>query len=126
MPEKESADLGYGGPRDLGFMLYDIDHAGDHSSLFFRATLDRGVMKVPPPESPESFLELLLERPESPEASLRELPDLSLELSAELPELLPESWLPAPARAVQAEYLVRRLQAPRAFATQAEEARARA
>ena len=39
--------------RDLGFMLYDIDHAGDRSSLFFRATLDRGVMKVPPPDSPE-------------------------------------------------------------------------
>ena len=28
--------------RDLGFMLYDIDHAGDRSSLFFRAALDRG------------------------------------------------------------------------------------
>jgi CRISPR-associated protein Cas5d len=39
--------------RDLGFMLYDIDHAGDHSSLFFRARLDRGVMKVPAPTSPE-------------------------------------------------------------------------
>jgi CRISPR-associated protein Cas5d len=39
--------------RDLGFMLYDIDHAGDHSSLFFRARLDDGVMRVPPPNSPE-------------------------------------------------------------------------
>ena len=39
--------------RDLGFMLYDIDHAGDRSSLFFRAALDRGVMRVPPPDSPE-------------------------------------------------------------------------
>jgi CRISPR-associated protein Cas5d len=39
--------------RDLGFMLYDIDHAGDHSSLFFRARLDDGVMNVPPPNSPE-------------------------------------------------------------------------
>lgn len=39
--------------RDLGFMLYDIDHAGDRSSLFFRARLDNGVMKVPPPDSPE-------------------------------------------------------------------------
>ncbi len=29
------------------------DHAGDRSSLFFRATLDCGVMKVPPPNSPE-------------------------------------------------------------------------
>lgn len=52
-PEKETADLGFGTPRDLGFILYDIDHAGDRSSLFFRATLDRGVIKVPPPDSPE-------------------------------------------------------------------------
>jgi CRISPR-associated protein Cas5d len=39
--------------RDLGFMLWDIDHAGDRSSLFFRAKLDKGVLKVPPPGSPE-------------------------------------------------------------------------
>ena len=52
-PEKQTPDLGFGAPRDLGFMLYDIDHAGDKSSLFFRATLDRGVMKIPSPESPE-------------------------------------------------------------------------
>lgn len=39
--------------RDLGFMLYDIDHGGDKNSLFFRARLDKGVMKVPPPDSPE-------------------------------------------------------------------------
>jgi CRISPR-associated protein Cas5d len=52
-PEKESADLGFGAPRDLGFMLYDINHGGDRASLFFRARLDRGVMKVPPPDSPE-------------------------------------------------------------------------
>jgi len=50
---RETADLGFGALRDLGFMLYDIDHAGDRSSLFFRATLDRGVMKVPSPDSPE-------------------------------------------------------------------------
>jgi CRISPR-associated protein Cas5d len=53
VPECESPDLGFGAPRDLGFMLYDIDHAGDRSSLFFRATLDRCVMKVPAPDSPE-------------------------------------------------------------------------
>jgi CRISPR-associated protein Cas5d len=53
IPEKETADLGFGAPRDLGFMLFDIDHSGDRSSLFFRATLDRGVMKVPAPNSPE-------------------------------------------------------------------------
>jgi len=51
--KQETADLGFGAPRDLGFMLYDIDHAGDRSSLFFRARLDRGVMTVPPPDSPE-------------------------------------------------------------------------
>lgn len=39
--------------RDLGFMLYDIDHAGNRGSMFFRATLDKGVMRVPPPDSPE-------------------------------------------------------------------------
>lgn len=42
-----------GETRDLGFMLYDIDHGGDRASMFFRATLDKGVMKVPPPDSPE-------------------------------------------------------------------------
>jgi CRISPR-associated protein Cas5d len=39
--------------RDLGFMLYDIDHAGDRGSMFFRATLDQGVVRVPPPDSSE-------------------------------------------------------------------------
>ena len=39
--------------RDLGFMLYDIDHAGNRDSLLFRAALDKGVVKVPPPGSPE-------------------------------------------------------------------------
>ncbi len=39
--------------RDLGFMLWDIDHAGDRSSLFFRAQLENGVMRVPAPGSPE-------------------------------------------------------------------------
>ena len=42
-----------GDDRDLGFMLYDIDHAGDRSSLFFRARLEKGVMNVPAPGSPE-------------------------------------------------------------------------
>ena len=35
--------------RDLGFVLCDIDHASDRSSLFFRAALDKGVIRVPPP-----------------------------------------------------------------------------
>jgi CRISPR-associated protein Cas5d len=42
-----------GETRDLGFMLYDIDHDGDRASLFFRAKLERGVMRVPAPNSPE-------------------------------------------------------------------------
>ena len=39
--------------RDLGFMLWDIDHGGDRSSMFFRARLDKGVLRVPPPGSEE-------------------------------------------------------------------------
>jgi CRISPR-associated protein Cas5d len=39
--------------RDLGFMLYDIDHAGDRASLFFRARLENGVMRVPALNSAE-------------------------------------------------------------------------
>lgn len=38
--------------RDLGFMLWDIDHARDRASMFFRARLENGIMKVPAPESP--------------------------------------------------------------------------
>ncbi|MCH9809323.1 MAG: type I-C CRISPR-associated protein Cas5c [Alphaproteobacteria bacterium] len=40
--------------RDLGFMLWDIDHqATGRPSMFFRAQLQNGVVKVPPPGSPE-------------------------------------------------------------------------
>jgi CRISPR-associated protein Cas5d len=40
--------------RDLGFMLWDIDHeAAGKPSLFFRAKLQNGVMSVPQPDSPE-------------------------------------------------------------------------
>ena len=40
--------------RDLGFMLYDIDHqAPGRPSLFFRAKLEQGVLRVPGPTSPE-------------------------------------------------------------------------
>jgi CRISPR-associated protein Cas5d len=49
----ESPPLTIGETRDLGFMLYDIDHAGDRASLFFRASLKDGVMRIPPPGSPE-------------------------------------------------------------------------
>ena len=39
--------------RDLGLMLWDIDHAGDRSSMFFRARMDKGVLRVPRPGSAE-------------------------------------------------------------------------
>ena len=47
-------ELGFGAPRDLGFMLWDIDHAAPgRPSLLFRASLCDGVMEVPQPGSPE-------------------------------------------------------------------------
>ncbi|GGW38306.1 type I-C CRISPR-associated protein Cas5 [Gemmobacter lanyuensis] len=49
-----NAEHGFGTPRDLGFMLWDIDHAAPgRPSLFFRATLRDGVMEVPAVDSPE-------------------------------------------------------------------------
>jgi len=40
--------------RDLGFMLWDIDHAAPGKpSMFFRAALQDGVVHVPQPGSPE-------------------------------------------------------------------------
>lgn len=39
--------------RNLGFMLYDIDHERDRTSLFFRAELQNGVLRVPAPDSSE-------------------------------------------------------------------------
>ncbi|WP_370676835.1 type I-C CRISPR-associated protein Cas5c [Pleomorphomonas sp. PLEO] len=53
-PPDRTSDLGFGQPRDLGFMLYDIDHAAPgRPSLFFRAELRDGVVKVPHPTSSE-------------------------------------------------------------------------
>lgn len=53
-PEEKSADLGFEQPRDLGFMLWDINHtAKGKPSLLFRARLENGVMMVPEPNSPE-------------------------------------------------------------------------
>ena len=53
-PEHRSPALGFGSPRDLGFMLFDIDHAAaGRPSLLFRAELRDGVMKVPHPDAPE-------------------------------------------------------------------------
>ncbi|MBH1974151.1 MAG: type I-C CRISPR-associated protein Cas5 [Rhodobacteraceae bacterium] len=49
-----TAEHGFGTPRDLGFMLWDIDHAAaGRPSLFFRASLRDGVMEVPAADSPE-------------------------------------------------------------------------
>ncbi|WP_183753811.1 type I-C CRISPR-associated protein Cas5c [Pseudochelatococcus contaminans] len=40
--------------RDLGLMLWDIDHeAPGRPSLFFRAKLENGIVRVPAPGSPE-------------------------------------------------------------------------
>jgi len=53
-PEAETAELGFGAPRDLGYTLWDIDHAAPgRPSLLFRASLRDGVMEVPPPGSAE-------------------------------------------------------------------------
>lgn len=51
-PEAETPDLGFGHPRDLGLMLWDIDHAAPgRPSLLFRARLADGVLEVPAPGS---------------------------------------------------------------------------
>ena len=51
---EKSAGLGFGTRRDLGVMLFDIDHtAPERPSMFFRAQLSNGVMGVPAPGSPE-------------------------------------------------------------------------
>jgi CRISPR-associated protein Cas5d len=40
--------------RDLGFMLWDINHETEgRPSMFFRARLEKGVLKIPPPGSAE-------------------------------------------------------------------------
>lgn len=53
-PVDRTRDLGFGTPRDLGFMLWDIDHqAKGKPSMFFHALLVDGVMKVPTPGSSE-------------------------------------------------------------------------
>jgi CRISPR-associated protein Cas5d len=49
-----SAQLGFGSARDLGFMLWDIEHQKPGKpSVFFRATLQDGVMRVPQPGAKE-------------------------------------------------------------------------
>ena len=39
--------------RDLGYMLYDIDHENERQPLFFRAEMRQGVVEIPSPNSPE-------------------------------------------------------------------------
>ncbi len=54
-------DPGVGNPppieetRDLGWMLYDLDFSDPANirPMFFRAALEKGVIRVPPPDSPE-------------------------------------------------------------------------
>ncbi|RRD69408.1 MULTISPECIES: type I-C CRISPR-associated protein Cas5c [unclassified Desulfovibrio] len=41
------------GNRDLGWMLYDLDYRNGYAPMFFRAKLEKGVMRVPAPDSPE-------------------------------------------------------------------------
>lgn len=54
LPEHRTTSLGFGTPRDLGIMLWDIDHAAPgRPSMFFRARLENGVLNVPQPGSKE-------------------------------------------------------------------------
>ena len=39
--------------RDLGWMLYDVDHENERQPLFFRAEMKQGVVEVPSFNSPE-------------------------------------------------------------------------
>ena len=53
-PKERTGSLGFGAPRRLGFVLWDIDHrARGKPSMFFDAVLHEGVMQVPRPGSPE-------------------------------------------------------------------------
>lgn len=51
----QTRDLGFGAPRDLGWMLYDLDFADcfDPQPMFFRANLENGAVTVPPRDSEE-------------------------------------------------------------------------
>lgn len=54
IPQREELPVSIPDSRDLGFMLWDIDHqAPGRPSMFFRAELDKGVVRVPPPGSQE-------------------------------------------------------------------------
>jgi CRISPR-associated protein Cas5d len=52
--DDKTSDLGFGTPRDLGFMLWDIHHQENgRPSLWFRARLENGVLNIPAPNSLE-------------------------------------------------------------------------
>jgi CRISPR-associated protein Cas5d len=54
LPSGAALPLALPETRDLGFMLWDIDHAAPGKpSMFFRAKLENGVLEVPPPGSPQ-------------------------------------------------------------------------
>ena len=52
IPASEIADAPDGN-RDLGWMLYDLDYGNDYAPMFFRAKLERGVMRVPAHDAAE-------------------------------------------------------------------------
>ena len=41
------------GNRDLGWMLYDLDYSENYAPMFFRARLDKGILRIPKPDSLE-------------------------------------------------------------------------
>jgi CRISPR-associated protein Cas5d len=41
------------GNRDLGWMLYDLDYRNNYTPMFFQARLDKGIVRIPEPDSPE-------------------------------------------------------------------------
>ena len=51
--EKDDLPSAVNESRDLGWMLYDIDHENERQPLFFRAEMKQGVVEIPSPNSPE-------------------------------------------------------------------------
>ena len=54
MTGAQAAQLGFGAPRDLGFVVWDRDYTSlDRTPMVFRAQLYNGVLRVPQPGSQE-------------------------------------------------------------------------
>ncbi|HYE36741.1 type I-C CRISPR-associated protein Cas5c [Methylocaldum sp.] len=55
LDDRSQAELGFGRPRELGYMLYDLDFTkpNDPQPLFFRAQLKDGSVEIPDRESEE-------------------------------------------------------------------------